>query len=54
MSLSAVSKMDAKFLNNNEDDHADRNNGAQIYLKEKIHVLMRKGIEFEVILHAAG
>ena len=28
MSLSAVSKMDTKFLNNNEDDYDDRNNGA--------------------------
>lgn len=44
MSLSAVSKMDAKFPDNNEDDHDNRNNGAQIHLKEKTHVLMRKGI----------
>lgn len=44
MSVRVVSKMDAKFPNNNEDDHDDRNNGAQIYLKEKTHVLMRKGI----------
>lgn len=26
--------MDAKFANNNEDDH-DKNNDAQAYLKEK-------------------
>lgn len=34
----------AKFINNNEDDHDDRNNDAQVYLKEKMHVIMRKDI----------
>lgn len=43
-SLSLVPKMDAKFINNNEDDHDDRNNDAQVYLKEKMHVIMRKDI----------
>lgn len=38
-SLNIVPNMNEEFTKNNEEDHDDGNNDAQVYLKEKRHLI---------------